>query len=67
VIFLDYDVQGVIYRWAKRRGVSRAKLDRVFQYPHGRWAGQGLVRHYRNHAHHLHVRFKCTKAETSCR
>jgi len=66
-IFLDYDVQGVIYRWAKRHGVSDAKLERVFQYPHGRWAGQGIVRHYRNHAHHLHVRFKCTKAETSCR
>lgn len=66
-IFLDYDVQGVIYRWAKRHGVSDDRLDRVFQYPHGRWAGQGIVRHYRNHAHHLHVRFKCTKAETSCR
>lgn len=66
-IFLDYDVQGVIYRWAKRHGVSEAKLERVFQYPHGRWAGQGIVRHYRNHAHHIHVRFKCTKAETSCR
>jgi hypothetical protein len=66
-IFLDYDVQGVIYRWAKRHGVSEAKLDRVFQYPHGRYAGRGIVRHYRNHAHHLHVRFKCTRAETSCR
>ncbi len=66
-IFLDYDVQGVIYKWAKNHGVSEAKLERVFQYPHGRWAGQGLVRHYRNHAHHIHVRFKCTKAETSCR
>lgn len=66
-IFLDYEVQGVIYRWAKKRGVSEAKLGRIFQYPHGRWAGRGIVRHYRNHAHHLHVRFKCTKAETSCR
>ncbi len=66
-IFLDYNVQGVIYRWAKRHGVSDDRLDRVFQYPHGQWANQGLVRHYRNHAHHIHVRFKCTKAETSCR
>jgi hypothetical protein len=66
-IFLDYNVQGVIYRWAKRHGVSVDRLERVFQYPHGQWANQGLVRHYRNHAHHLHVRFKCTKAETSCR
>lgn len=66
-IFLDYNVQGVIYRWAKSHGVSESRLERVFQYPHGQWAGQGLVRHYRNHAHHIHVRFKCTKAETSCR
>jgi len=66
-IFLDYEVQGVIYNWAKRHGVSDARLDRVFQYPHGRWAGRGIIRHYRNHAHHLHVRFKCTKSETSCR
>jgi Penicillin-insensitive murein endopeptidase len=66
-IFLDYDVQGVIYRWAKTHGVSETKLNKVFQYPHGRGANAGIVRHYRNHAHHLHVRFKCTKAETSCR
>jgi hypothetical protein len=68
VIFLDYEVQGAIYRYAKSRGVSDAKLRRIFQYPHGRWAGAGIVRHYRNHAHHLHVRFKCTKAEkANCR
>jgi len=65
VIFLDYDVQGVIYRWAKKHGVSDNKLDRIFQYPNGRSAA-GIVRHYRNHAHHLHVRFKCAKAETRC-
>ncbi len=66
-IFLDYDVQGVIYRYAKNHGVSEAKLGRIFQYPHGRGANAGIVRHYRNHAHHIHVRFKCTSAETSCR
>jgi hypothetical protein len=66
VIFLDHEVQGVIYRWAKRHGVSDAKLERIFQYPHGHGAGAGIVRHYRNHAHHLHVRFKCNASETSC-
>jgi murein endopeptidase len=66
-IFLDYEVQGIIYRYAKSRGVSETKLRRIFQYPHGRYAGAGLVRHYRNHGHHLHVRYKCTKAETNCR
>jgi hypothetical protein len=65
VIFLDYNVQGVIYRWAKDHGVSERKLDRVFQYPHGAYSGTGIVRHYRNHAHHIHVRFKCTRAEAA--
>jgi len=65
VIFLDYDVQGVIYRWAKKHGVSDQRLERVFQYPRGRGAS-AIVRHYRNHAHHLHVRFKCAKNETRC-
>lgn len=67
VIFLDYDVQGVLYRWAKKHGVSEARLKKVLQYPHGRWSGNGIVRHYRNHAHHLHARFKCARAERNCR
>jgi murein endopeptidase len=66
VIFLDHEVQGVIYRWAKKHGVSDAKLDRIFQYPHGHGANAGIVRHYRNHAHHIHVRFKCNASESSC-
>lgn len=67
VIYLDYEVQGVIYRWAKRKRISDAKLERIFQYPHGRDAAAGIVRHYRNHAHHLHVRYQCAKADRGCR
>jgi murein endopeptidase len=66
-IFLDHEVQGILYRWAKNHGVSEKRLQRVFQYPHGRGANAGIVRHYRNHAHHIHVRFKCTKSESDCR
>ncbi|MEO8702345.1 MAG: penicillin-insensitive murein endopeptidase [Kofleriaceae bacterium] len=66
IIYLDHEVQGVIYRWAKRHGVSDAKLERIFQYAHGRGAAAGIVRHYRNHANHIHVRFKCSASETSC-
>jgi len=65
VIFLDYDVQGIIYRWAKKHGVSEKRLEKVFQYPRGPAAG-AIVRHYRNHANHIHVRFKCAKADTKC-
>jgi murein endopeptidase len=67
VILLDHEVQGVIYRWAKKRKISNAKLERIFQYAHGRGASAGLVRHYRNHANHLHVRFKCARADRDCR
>lgn len=66
VIFLDYDVQGLIYRWAKANGVKPRRLDEIFQYPNGRRAA-GLVRHVPNHADHLHVRYRCAKADAACR
>ncbi len=65
MIFLDYDVQGLIYRWAKDNGVKPRTLDRIFQYPNGRWS-DGIVRHEPNHDDHLHVRFRCAKADVDC-
>lgn len=67
IIFLDYDVQGLLYRWAKDHGVSAERLAKVFQYPRGRGAAAGLVRHEPNHANHIHVRFKCAAADARCR
>lgn len=67
VMFLDFDLQGVIFRWAKANGVSVERLERLFQYPHGRGASAGLIRHEPNHANHLHVRFKCAAADRGCR
>lgn len=67
VIFLDYQVQGILVRWAKAHNVSEKKLDRIFQYMHGEGSNEGLVRHYRNHQHHIHVRFECAKADRDCR
>jgi murein endopeptidase len=58
MIFLDFNVQGILYRWAKDNGVSEKKLDRVFQFPHGRSSSDGFVRHWPNHDNHIHVRFK---------
>lgn len=56
-IFLDFEVQGQIYDWARGRGISRRVLREVFQHPHGRWARRGLVRHEPAHDDHLHVRY----------
>lgn len=67
MMFLDFDLQGLIYKWAKRAGVSEERLAKVFQYPHGRGAAAGLVRHEPNHDDHLHVRFQCAAADRGCR
>lgn len=67
IIFLDYNVQGIIYRWAKAHKVSEKRLARVFQYPNGRGSVSGVVRHYPYHDNHMHVRFKCRDRDTSCR
>jgi murein endopeptidase len=67
VVFMDFDVQGILYSWAVDHGVSERRLERIFQFPHGRGASEGMVRHEPNHANHMHVRFKCRDADSSCR
>jgi hypothetical protein len=67
VIFLDFDVQGILYAWAVEQGVSERRLERIFQYPHGRGSSEGMVRHEPNHDNHMHVRFRCPSDDTACR
>lgn len=65
-IFLGYNTQRLLYRWAERNGVPPRELGRMFQYPHGAGAATGIVRHEPNHDDHLHVRFKCPPGDRSC-
>jgi hypothetical protein len=58
MIFLDYAVQKRLYDFAKARGTPDDELSFLFQYPAGKDGLTGLVRHWPNHANHLHVRFK---------
>jgi hypothetical protein len=58
IIFLDYAVQKRLYAFAKARGTPDDDLAFLFQYPAGKDAMTGLVRHWPNHANHLHVRFR---------
>jgi murein endopeptidase len=66
MIFLDFDVQGILYHWALDHGFSERRLERIFQYPHGRASSEGVVRHVANHDNHMHVRFKCQDSDTAC-
>ncbi|MDC0723361.1 penicillin-insensitive murein endopeptidase [Nannocystis bainbridge] len=56
-IFLDYGLQKVLYEHAKKKGVPESKLDELFQYPRGKGRGYGIIRHWKGHRDHFHVRF----------
>ena len=58
MIFLDYEVQARLYKYAKQHGTPDADLAAIFQYPRGKDELAGIVRHWPHHADHLHVRFK---------
>ncbi len=66
-IFLGYEMQKVLYDYAKSRGVSKATLGRMFQYPHGRGSASGIIRHEPAHNDHIHVRFKCPAGDKDCK
>lgn len=66
VIYIDRSLQEPLYREARRRGASAEELDRWFQYPRATSSRSGLIRHYPNHANHLHVRFACHPSEPRC-
>ena len=67
MIFLDFNLQGLLYNWALENGESETYLAKLFQYPHGRGASAGIVRHEPNHGDHMHVRFRCPSGDTACR
>lgn len=57
-VFMDYGWQKVLYEYARDHGVAERELDELFQYPRGRGRSHGIVRHWRSHRHHFHVRFR---------
>ena len=57
-IFMDYEIQKRLYAHAESSGVSSDRLRSLFQYPNGRRASRGIIRHWRSHRGHFHVRFR---------
>ena len=57
-IFIDYGIQKLLYKEARKRGVPESKLDQWFQFPRGKGRTYGIVRHWRNHHDHMHIRFR---------
>ncbi len=57
-IFMSYRLQKLVYEYARKHGVSKSTLDQLFQYPRGRGRTAGIIRHWRGHRNHFHVRFR---------
>ena len=57
-VFLDYNLQKLLYEHARKQKVSESTLDALFQYPRGKGRGFGIIRHWKGHRDHFHVRFK---------
>ena len=56
--FIDYRLQRPLYRYARDiRKLSAEVLDAYFEYPKGKRARRGIIRHLKGHADHMHVRF----------
>lgn len=56
-IFMDYDVQRLLYEYALEAGEDPGAVAMLFQYPRGRRASHGVIRHWKGHRNHFHVRF----------
>ena len=68
VMFLNYEVQRMLYEWARREGgVPRDRLRDLFQYPRGTGDRTALIRHEPGHRGHVHVRFRCPEGDSDCR
>lgn len=56
-VLVDWSLQRPLYEEALRQGVPEETLAEWFQYPRRRRENEGLIRHYKGHKHHLHIRF----------
>lgn len=65
--FIDYRLQKPLYDLAKKRGATKQQLTKWFQYPRGKHKREGILRHVKGHANHMHVRFKCPDTDAACR
>jgi hypothetical protein len=57
-VFVDYGLQRLLFEHARSQGEDAAELQNLFQYPRGSAASHGVIRHWRGHANHFHVRFQ---------
>lgn len=65
-IFVNYALQPRFVEAARRLGYDEEQITYLFQYPKGRSARAGIIRHSRGHTRHFHVRFSCPAGDEDC-
>jgi murein endopeptidase len=65
-IFVNYALQKRFYETARAFGYDDQQLSYMFQYPQGKKARVGIIRHARGHLRHFHVRFSCPIGDETC-
>jgi murein endopeptidase len=66
-VFMDHGLQPLFRAHAEALGYPTDDLDRLFQYPREATTREGIIRHVKGHADHLHVRFRCPVDDGLCR
>lgn len=62
-IFMDYEIQALLYEALLDNGWTEQSLTPIFQYPAGANVSRGVIRHATGHADHFHVRFRCPEGD----
>ncbi|HGG57399.1 MAG TPA: hypothetical protein ENK31_06340 [Nannocystis exedens] len=66
-IFISSRLQKLLYREAKTQGLPTEELQRIFPRPHHENSTKAIIKHWRGHVNHMHVRFRCEDWNARCR
>ncbi|HGG58123.1 MAG TPA: hypothetical protein ENK31_10040 [Nannocystis exedens] len=66
-IFISSRLQKLLYREAKAQGLPTEELQRIFPRPHHENSTKAIIKHWRGHVNHMHVRFRCEDWNARCR
>lgn len=65
-IYVNYGLQSRLLQAARDMGYDDEQLAWLFEYPRGRKARVGVIRHAKGHTRHFHVRFVCPAGDETC-
>jgi murein endopeptidase len=65
-IYISKKLQKLLHKEAQKH-LDDAQLAALFEYPHTSESPHALIQHWRGHANHMHVRFKCEPGNRRCR